>query len=315
VSEFVLDEVVGRKYLLGELPLDDQQRVEELAFLEPHSFELLQELENELVDDYISHDFTAGERSRFEAYFLSKPGRRGDLKIAMALQVYIDRNAQSKAQSSSQEVRFAAKSSLRQWFASNLNLPVPAWGLLSILILAAAIFFGLRFRRARNSSIPVQANRQIQKTDQPGDRKIEVAQVTPTPASDQTNRGNEVISPRSSTGVLSFLLVPGAHTRGQDSITKVRIAAGPSLLRFDLPLIEETDYQSYEVTLEQDDDGKVLRRWMGLRSQVRPSGRLVQLTFHSQTLKVHQQYRLVLVGVSSDATPHQIADYYFMAVN
>ena len=132
--------------------------------------------------------------------------------------------------------------------------------------------------------------------------------------SSMTNHGNKA-SPRSSTGVLSFLLVPGAPTRGEDSITKVRLPVGSFSARFDLPLIDETDYQSYQVTLQQDDDAKVLRRWPGLRSHVGPSGRLVRLTLPSRMLKVDQQYRLVLVGVSSDATTHQIAYYYLKTVN
>jgi len=314
VSEFFIDDVVGRKYLLGELPLEDQQRVEELAFLEPRSFELLQELENELVDDYISHDLTPRERSRFETYFLSKPRHRSDLRIAMALHACIDRDAQATSLPTSQGIRITTKSSWRQLLTLYLDLPLPAWGVLAALILGAAIFFGLRFFKTSNSSIPIQANRQIQKTDEPSDRKIVIAQATPTPASDQTNHGNRV-SPKSSTGVLSFLLVPGAPTRGEDSITKVRLPAGSFSARFDLPLIDEADYQSYQVTLQQDDDAKVLRRWGGLRSQVGPSGRLVRLTLPSRMLKVDQQYRLVLVGVSSDTTPHQIAYYYLKAVN
>jgi len=314
VHDFVLDEAVGRKYLLGELSVEDQHRIEELAFLEPRSFELLQELGNELIDDYISHDLSANEKQRFETYFLSKPGHRTDLKIASALQTYIRRNELAKSLPIHEPVRSMQKGWWRKWLPAKLALPVPVLGALAVLMLFAALLLGWRLLRSSKSLSPIQANREINKPEELPKQESEAAVSTPSPPlnqnADANPRAQRVTPPGPESSVLSFLLVPGAPTRGDDDTTNIPLPARSTLLRFDLPLIEENDSESYQVEL-QAEQGNKLRHWTALRSQTGSTGKLVRVMISSQVLKAHQRYRLVLAGVASDTIPHTLAYYYF----
>ncbi len=314
MRDFVLDELVGRKYLLGELSAEDQHRVEELAFLEPRSFELLQECENELIDDYISQDLTTNERRRFEKYFLSKPARRSDLRIAMALQTYISQNEAATSLIHNEPVRSDDRGRFSRWFARVLQLPKPVWGTLAVLIFIAALLFGLRLLRNYRSLNPIQANRKITQPEQGPTKESQASVSTPTPVLNQnagaSRRAPQATTPRPELSVLSFVLVPGGAARGDGDITKIPLPARSTLLRFDLPLIEETAYKSYQVEL-QDEQGNQLRHWMALRSQTGSSGKLVRVVVSSQFLKAHQRYRLVLAAVASNSAPHTLAYYYF----
>ena len=314
MRDFVLDEVIGRKYLLGELSVEDQHRVEELAFLEPPSYELLQECENELIDDYVSHDLSANERQRFETYFLSKPGHRTDLKIAAALQTYIRQNQSATSLPLHERVRSVQNGWWRKWLPVTLEFPVPVLGALAILIIIAALLFGLRLLRNSRSQNPIQANREIVKPEELPKQESEAAVSTPShPLNHNANAippAQRVTTPRPESSVLSFLLVPGAPTRGNGDITKIPLPPRSTLLRFDLPLIEENEYKSYQVDLHAE-QGSQLRHWTALRSQTGSNGKLVRVVVNSEILKAHQRYRLVLAGLASDKTPHTLAYYYF----
>src|SRR6185295_7306375 len=100
MSEQILDEVVARRYWLGQLSHEEQGRIEELAFGDPESFALLEAVEDYLIDEFVYNDLSAEERKRFQEYFLTQPGhsedpflthpsRREDLRIAEALRQHL----------------------------------------------------------------------------------------------------------------------------------------------------------------------------------------------------------------------------------
>jgi hypothetical protein len=164
---------------------------------------------------------------------------------------------------------------------------------------------------------PIQANREIVKPEL-RKQESEAVAVTPSPPLNQNAdglpRAQRVTTPQSESSVLSFLLVPGAPTRGDDNTTNIPLPARAAQLRFDLPLIDENDYESYQVEL-QAEQGNRLSHWTALRSQTGSTGKLVRVMVSSQILKAHQRYRLVLAGVASDTIPHTLAYYYFLTAD
>jgi len=90
MREQILDEVVARRFWLGQLSAEEQGRVEELAFGDPESFALLEAVEDDLIDEFVYNDLSAEETKRFQEYFLTQPGRREDLRIADALRQHLD---------------------------------------------------------------------------------------------------------------------------------------------------------------------------------------------------------------------------------
>lgn len=85
------------RYLLGNLPADDQDRIEAQALGDPVLFERLQLIEEDLIDAYVHEELAADDRTLFERRFLDHPERRERLEIARCLQTVVDRAAQAEA--------------------------------------------------------------------------------------------------------------------------------------------------------------------------------------------------------------------------
>jgi CHAT domain-containing protein len=79
-----------RLYLLGRLePEHLAERVEERLMTEPDYYEELLVTEDELTDQYLSGELSAGERDAFERYFLRSPERVRRLRFAQAFDGYV----------------------------------------------------------------------------------------------------------------------------------------------------------------------------------------------------------------------------------
>jgi hypothetical protein len=89
MKQHLEDETELRRYLLGELALKERVLIEEQLFLDDNYLLRVKAVEDDLIDDYVYDELTAGEREKFETHFLDKPGGRDDLRIAAALKRYI----------------------------------------------------------------------------------------------------------------------------------------------------------------------------------------------------------------------------------
>lgn len=69
-------------YLLGELPEEELQRFERQYLEDENLFQELQEIEDELIDDYVTGALSAERRAAFEQYFLRSPERREKVEFA-----------------------------------------------------------------------------------------------------------------------------------------------------------------------------------------------------------------------------------------
>lgn len=78
------------QYLLGDLPEEEQQQLDEQFFVNDDYFERLMATEDELIDDYLRGRLSAHERERFERNFLTSPFLRERVTLAKALIDYID---------------------------------------------------------------------------------------------------------------------------------------------------------------------------------------------------------------------------------
>src|SRR5436190_443284 len=85
MKEDLTQEKELRRYLLGELTLEEQVVIEQRLFLESEYAELAKALEDDLIDDYVRHDLPAKEQAEFETHFLTQPEHLEDVKIADAL--------------------------------------------------------------------------------------------------------------------------------------------------------------------------------------------------------------------------------------
>jgi hypothetical protein len=74
-----------RRYLLGDLPADERDRLEESYFADNAQFELLETIEDELVDDFVYGTLSRQEQQQFLSHYLSTSKRRQRVTLARSL--------------------------------------------------------------------------------------------------------------------------------------------------------------------------------------------------------------------------------------
>lgn len=74
-----------KSYLLGELPENEAEALEEAFFADDELFAILQSVEDDLVDAYVDQELDGHQRARFEARFLITPDGRRKVAFARAL--------------------------------------------------------------------------------------------------------------------------------------------------------------------------------------------------------------------------------------
>jgi len=82
------DELV--RYLLGDLPENDTERLDELSVVDDDFAAQLRQAEDDLVDAYAGGRLSGDRRIRFEAFYLTSPRRREKVAFAKRLQGAIE---------------------------------------------------------------------------------------------------------------------------------------------------------------------------------------------------------------------------------
>lgn len=296
MNDQFLDEVLARRFLLGQLSLEEQGRIEELAFTDPQSFAFLQAAEDDLIDEFVYDDLSAEEKERFEQHFLAQPGRRADLRLARALRHSLDR----------EPVSVSIWERLRQWFHLGTMPLMPAM-VTGALVIAALIglFILIRVLFWQRSGPPVQVQQQ-QPPALPSPTSTTPAPASPSPAQrDNDNKAPQ--TPHRQTAPAYAMLAPGGLTRSGGGNTPVSMSAAAA--GFGLPLVSDDSYRSYEVALESD--GKILKTWANLKSTRSRSVRVIAVNVPLELLHISQQYRFVVKGVAANGDKVNVEDYYF----
>src|SRR5215475_14735771 len=73
------------RYLLGDLIEEQQVEIEERAFRDPGYMRLIEEVEVDLIDEYVRGGLTDRERRQFEARFFESAERRRKVEFAKSL--------------------------------------------------------------------------------------------------------------------------------------------------------------------------------------------------------------------------------------
>ena len=75
------------RYLLGDLPEEEQVEIEELAFRDQQFMQTIQAVESDLIDEYVRGGLSDRERRQFEARFFASAERRRKVGFAKALAI------------------------------------------------------------------------------------------------------------------------------------------------------------------------------------------------------------------------------------
>lgn len=303
MKEQMLDEVVARRFLLGQLSPDEQGRIEELAFDDPQSFEVLQAAEDDLIDEFVYDDLSSEERERFKEYYLAQPGRREDVRIARALREYFDR----KHVPSFWEP-------VRRWFHIGATPLLPLVAKAAVIIAAVIALVNLIPRIIGPGFNP---SYQVQKQQpSPLPSPASTASETPPQPTPQVAHKEDPTKPsrpsqRPPSTHVAFLLTPGGPARDTGELTKVSLRS--KIKYIDLPLIDSTSYRSYQATLEQD--GTTLYKWPNLKTRKITYGKGFRIPIPFNKLKASQRYQIVVQGVAPNGNLEEVDKYGFEVTN
>jgi CHAT domain-containing protein/Tfp pilus assembly protein PilF len=131
------DDNILRSYLLGTLPQERAEQLEESLLKDDETIEHLSLIEDELIEDYARNALEAGDRQQFERYFLSNPKRRRKLMLVRGLRKYTEDVGHVSA---------ADRIPARPWYIPH---PSPQWAAIAAVLVVAVgalllwpIYFG-----------------------------------------------------------------------------------------------------------------------------------------------------------------------------
>lgn len=306
MKEQMLDEVVARRFLLGQLSPDEQGRIEELAFDDPRSFEVLQAAEDDLIDEFVYDDLSSDERERFQEYYLAQPGRGEDVRIANALREYFNREQPVPS----------FWESVRGWFHIGATPLLPLVAKAAVIIAGAAIALVTLIPRIIGPGLnPVYRVQQGQQPS-PLPSPVSTASEPPPQPSPQLAHKDDQNKPsrpshRPPSAATAIMLIPGGLSRGDSEVPAVSLTSKATHL--DLPLIDRTAYQSYEAMLEQN--GNTIRTWSNLKPITIKSRKRIRIPAPFDELKALQRYHLILHGIAPNGNGQFVHEYYFDATN
>src|SRR4026209_46955 len=85
----VNNETLIARYLLGELPEEQQVEIEDRAFSDKDYLASITAVENDLIDEYVRGELSIADRQRFETRFLASAERRKRVEFATALRTVV----------------------------------------------------------------------------------------------------------------------------------------------------------------------------------------------------------------------------------
>lgn len=244
------NESLMRRYLLGDLPVEDRTRIEDEYFADTNRFEELVEAENDLIDSYARDTLSDSERQQFEQYYGGRPERRIRIDFATAL---------SQAALEGRESIAAHEASPWSSFQSYFRIPrlQLQWALVSFVVLLVGVLLGLQNYRLRKELQAAQANTNQLRLQQDAVRRQVGGLDAQREQSPEGQQGSQVarLEPPAD---LTFRLTTGAlrsSGRGQRDLV---IAPNINWVRLEMPLDRE-DYKSYQAALLTPEGKEVLR--------------------------------------------------------
>jgi hypothetical protein len=305
MREHTINDGLARKFLLGQLSPEEQGRIEALAFSDPDVFLFLQAAEDDLVDDSLYGELSSDEKEAFENHFLTRLDRRRDLRIARALKQYLAEDHQPAPLVSSEVIDAPPNpwSFLQRLGLGSLTGPLVA--IVIVLIGASSLVFRLVTQtqgpplRAQQQQSPAVPTPGVSSTATP-------LLATPTPVPKDAQKPSP--SPRQpSVPLYATLLTPGGSVRSAGAGKTLPLPAGA--VQFELPVIDETPYPSYQALLQKDN--QTIHSWSNLHTQELTSGTGVQIIVRPGLLQKAQRYRIIVNGVPSTGRSRQLHTYHF----
>jgi hypothetical protein len=282
------------RYLLGDLPEEELERLAEEYFVHDDAWQALSAVENDLIDDYVRGRLSQAVRQKFEGHFMRFPERQERVEFARilmnaAIREQIADEAEPRLPSEGFRGRSTSTSHWSQTRAARF-----IWAAATLSLLSIVAILAVQNGRLRNEAKiqRAQAERLAKELEQASNRK--------TP--------EDVGLPLHTTPIISLVLSPGTLRNNGSNEPVLHLDADPSAeLVLDL---DQDSYVEYAATIKTA-DGKLISRMRGLKSQPTQSGgRAVYLNVPSQLLRKND-YVVTLLGRRTGSQAKVVDSYVF----
>ena len=241
------------RYLLGQLGDQEQRQLEERLMTQDDSFEQLQVLEDELIDEYLKNTLSEEDREHFEKHFLSTPERREKLKFAEAFRSYV-------ATAIKEEKHL--EPSPWQKFLAALRTPAPVLRYGFPVLLVGTLAGGLRMastiQRLHTEIAQVRTEHgSLQKREQQLQQEV-AEQRRRNQELEQQMVSSQPLSqkPPSPLSALATIALRPGLVRDSGTTQKLAISSGTELVELKLELADHK-YKTYRVVLQDSAGAEV----------------------------------------------------------
>lgn len=314
-------------YLLGNLPEEEQRKVEEQFLSNDQRYDQILALEDELFYAYTQNRLSPGEREQFEKRFLSSKHNRKRATLYSDVMNEISETAlvgtDEKDIADREQQHFWL--SLKSYFAAQgaaMRISLAALAIASLVLIWLVIGM-LRLRNEFNrlgKQLAVQDN-QLRQHDQQERVHADELNLKLKREMDENAMLRQELSKKQAQSVgqgerppsvISLVLAPSIVRDQAPDIKKLYLPSGVRLLKLLLKLKDKVEYKSYQATLLTAEGAKIWSHEM-LQAQRTDSGRSIELWLPTNTLSPGD-YQLKLSGYMSDGTLEKTKDYYYLSI-
>ncbi len=317
------------RYLLGELPEEQQVEIEDRAFQDKDYLASITLVENDLIDEYVRQELSETERRRFEDRFLASAERRKRVEFARALA-----SVASEAAVAEQPSRAPAAISWRDSFEAFFRGLNPAgkfaFAAIMLLLLVGGAWLLTETLRLRSQRTRLQAENQSRQSERQAleqqveaerKRNEELAarlgqEKQQREQSDQSLRQlsetRDTTTPTPRPVIASLTLLPGISRGGGEKPSLV-LLENARLVRLQIGIDPEEQYRAFAAELRTVAGRQIWTR-ENLTAHSRRGARSISITVPATALKPGE-YELKLSGVTEAGGTEDVGFYYFNVRN
>lgn len=316
-------------YLLGRLSETELERFERSYLTDEDLFNVLQEVEEELIDDYAGGALTAEQRLSFEKYFLRSSERREKLAFATAM---TERAVAWQSGTLVSTEPFARDPTAVQTPENSKSKPhvtfwkgsVPAWrqwvAVAAAVVLAVAIgVLWMRNRQLQRQLIAADETYARLRQDVDAQSKITAETKAALSAEQQQTQLVESQVEQLQTSptdkirdtivniVLGLDYLLGSTRGGEKKVKTLDVPANARLVRLTLE-VAASSFDSFNILLRRGDNNTVWKR-SGLKAKPAGDRRRLNLSIPAETL-TPGDYEVLIVGAPSEGDAELVGRYF-----
>jgi len=310
------------RYLLGDLPAEEQAQIEDRAFDDQTYLENIVSVEDDLIDSYITGEISASERAKFENSFFSSERRRKKVEFARTL-AKVTADERSNEAVSPVFVPQARRENSLIAFLRSLQ-PTAALSLAAavLVVLVGGGWLVAETIRLRSELNQLRAQQQSGQTREKTlaeqlakerTRSEELAaQLQREQHVPEQAPQNSLVEPTSPLQTVVSLVLGPMVSRSGNERPKLQLSEGVRTARLQVGIDPQDNYPRFQVEV-LGPAGRAVWSNKSLAARTTKAGRSLFVSLPASVLKPGS-YEVAIKGITEDGKTEDVAFHYFDVV-